>query len=187
MYYSQEELNKIGFKSLGKNVKVSTKTSIYGAERISFGDNVRIDDFCFLSAGAGGITLGNNIHISTYSSIAGQGEVIMEDFSGLSSRVSIYSSSDDYSGAALTNPTIPAEFSNVIHGKVHLKKHVIVGAGSVILPGVLLEIGVAVGALSLVTKSFEEFSIISGNPAKFFKKRKTNLIELEWKYLKSLT
>ena len=187
MYYNLDELNNIGFKSFGKNVKISNKTSIYGAEKIVVGDNVRIDDYCFLSAGEGGITLGNNIHISVYSSIAGQGAVIMEDFSGLSSRVSIYSSSDDYSGAALTNPTVPSAFTNVIHGLVHLKKHVIVGAGTIILPGVVLEEGVAVGALSLVTKSQEEYCIVAGNPAKFLKKRKTNLKELEWKYLNSLT
>lgn len=186
MYYNLDELKEIGFRSFGRNVRISKKASIYGAERITIGDNVRIDDFCFLSAGEGGITLGNNIHISIYSSIAGQGAVIMEDFSGLSSRVSIYSSSDDYSGVALTNPTVPPEFTNVIHGIVHLKKHVIVGAGTIILPGVVLEEGVAVGALSLVTKSQEEYSIIAGNPARLLKKRKTNLKELEWKYLNSL-
>lgn len=186
MYYPQEQLQQMGFKSLGDNVKISDKTSLYGIERISIGNNVRIDDFCFLSAGEGGITLGNNIHISVYSSIAGKGAVIMEDFSGLSSRVSLYSSSDDYSGAAMTNPTVPAAFTNVINGTVHLKKHVIVGAGSVVLPGVVLEEGVAVGALSLVTKSFPEYSIIVGNPAKFFKNRKTDLKELEWKYLNNL-
>jgi galactoside O-acetyltransferase len=183
MYLSKEELQKMPFKSLGHNVLISNCASIYGAERISIGNNVRIDDFCFLSAGAKGITLGNNIHISTYTSLVGHEQIIMEDFSGLSSRVSIFSSSDDYSGNYLTNPTVPGEFTNVIHGKIHLKKHVIVGAGSIILPGVTLEEGVAVGALSLVNKSQEAFSIVVGNPAKFLKKRKTTLKELEWKYL----
>jgi galactoside O-acetyltransferase len=64
-----------------------------------------------------------------------------------------------------------------------LKKHVIVGAGSIILPNVTLEEGVAVGALSLVSKSFESFNIIAGNPAKILKPRKQNLKTLEWKYL----
>jgi acetyltransferase-like isoleucine patch superfamily enzyme len=107
----------------------------------------------------------------------------MEDFSGLSSRVSIYSSNDDYSGNFLTNPTVPSEYTNVSHGDVHLKKHVIVGAGSVILPNVVLEEGVAVGSLSLVTKSVEEYKIVVGNPAKILKDRKRNLKELEWKLL----
>lgn len=52
-FYSREQLEKIGFKSLGKNVLISDKSSIYSPENISIGNNVRIDDFCILSAGGG--------------------------------------------------------------------------------------------------------------------------------------
>ena len=110
--------------------------------------------------------------------------MFVDDVSGLSSKVSIYSSSDDYSGNFLTNPTISSEFTNVISEPVNIGKHVIVGTGSVILPGVTLKNGVAVGALSLVTKSFEEYKIIGGSPAKFIKERKRKIEELEWSYLK---
>ena len=48
-YLSREHLENIGFKSLGKNVKVSDKASIYNPELIDIGDNSRIDDFCVLS------------------------------------------------------------------------------------------------------------------------------------------
>ena len=74
----------------------------------------------------------------------------MADFSGLSSRITIYSSNDDYSGNNMTNPSIPTEFTNVTHADVIIKKHAIIGSGSVILPGVTIEEGAAVGALSLV-------------------------------------
>ena len=103
----------------------------------------------------------------------------MADFSGLSSRVSIYSSSDDYSGATMTNPMVPREYTGVVHADVYLGRHVIVGSGSVILPGVTLEDGVAVGALSLVTKDCKEFGIYSGNPARRISDRKRDLLELE--------
>lgn len=180
-YYTPEELKELNFKSVGKNVLVSKKTSIYGASRMEIGDNVRIDDFCFFSAGEGGIRLGSYIHISPFCSMAGKGSIIMDDFSGLSSRVAIYSSSDDYTGASLTNPTVPDEYKNVVHGDVHLQKHVIIGAGSVILPGVTIGEGTAIGALSLVTKSIEAFKIATGNPLRVFKERKRDLLELEWK------
>ena len=52
-FYSREQLEKIGFKSLGENVLISDKTSIYSPENISIGNNVRIDDFSVLSAGGG--------------------------------------------------------------------------------------------------------------------------------------
>jgi galactoside O-acetyltransferase len=179
MFYSQKELNKIKFKHLGKNVLISDKAAIYNCEKISIGDNVRIDDFCIISAGVGGINFENNIHIAPYCSIIGQESIIFESFSGLSSRVSIYSSSDDYSGKYLTNPTIPDKYKNVKSGKVHLKKHVIVGCGSVILPNVTLGEGVAVGALSLINNSFDDFLIIAGSPAKVIKNRSKDLKILE--------
>jgi galactoside O-acetyltransferase len=180
-FYSQSDLKKIGFKKIGENVLISDKVSIYGAKNISLGDNVRIDDFCIISAGEGGIKIGNYVHIACYASIIGKEEVILGDFSGISAKVSVYSSSDDYSGAYLTNPMVPEEFTNVISKPVLLREHVIVGANSVILPGVSLGFGVAVGALSLVTKSFDDFVIIAGSPAKVIKPRKKNIIDLEHK------
>ena len=107
----------------------------------------------------------------------------MLDFSGLSSRVSIYSSSDDYSGATLTNPTVSSELTGVSHADVTLGKHVIVGSGSVVLPGVILEEGVAVGALSLVNKRCETFGIYAGNPATRIRERKRDLLELEQRFM----
>jgi galactoside O-acetyltransferase len=185
MFLKREELEKMNFKHLGENVLISEKASIYSPNLIELGDNVRIDDFCVISP-SGGLKIGNNVHIAVFSSIIGKAPVIMDDFSGLSSRVSIYSSTDDYGGSALTNPTVPEEFTNVFHGTVHLKKHVIIGCGAVILPGVTLEEGVSVGALSLVNRSCEEFKLISGIPAKPIKDRKKNLLECEQKYLNTL-
>ena len=47
----------------------------------------------------------------------------------------------------------------VKHAAVTLGRHVIVGAGSVILPGAALEDGVAVGALSLISGRCREFGV----------------------------
>jgi len=178
-YLTETQLQKMGFKSLGKNVRISDKASIYGAQRIRVGSNVRIDDFCVLSAGEGGIGIGNYVHIAVFASLIGKENILLDDFSGISARTSIYSSSDDYSGEYLTNPTVPDEFTSVKHGKVHIQKHVIVGANSVILPGITIGIGAAVGAMSLVTRSVDEFSIVSGIPARYIRKRKNDLLALE--------
>lgn len=85
----------------------------------------------------------------------------------------------------MTNPTVPSEYTGVTHADVCLGKHVIVGCGSVILPGVTLEEGVAVGALSLVHRRCEAFGIYAGNPAKRIKNRKCDLLELEKQLLAS--
>jgi acetyltransferase-like isoleucine patch superfamily enzyme len=178
-FLSEQELAKIGFAAVGAGVLVSDKASIYNPAKICLGDHVRIDDFCVLSAGEGGIVVGMHVHIAVYSSLMGAANISLSDFSNLSSRVSIYSSNDDYNGLSLTNPTIPDSYKRVSHRPVFLGKHVIVGSGSVILPGVTLEEGVAVGALSLVTKNCSAFGIYAGNPAKRIKERSRVILDVE--------
>lgn len=180
-FYSSDELNKLGFRSLGKNVLVSNKASIYNHDQIELGDNVRIDDFCVLS---GKIRMGRNVHIAVFCNVAG-GEkgVVMEDFSGLAYGSHVFTQSDDYSGHTLTNPTIPDHFKKEIKASIHIGRHCIVGASSIILPGVTLAEGSSVGAMTLVTKSTEPWSIYFGIPAKKLKKRKRDLLILEQRYL----
>ena len=57
-FYTEKELENIGFKKMGTNIKISRKASIYSPEKMSFGNNIRIDDFCLLN---GTIELENNI------------------------------------------------------------------------------------------------------------------------------
>lgn len=184
--YTSEELRDIGFSRCGEHVQISRKASFYRPDRIAIGHHVRIDDFCVLSAGEGGIEIGNYVHIATFCSLIGAGKIVLSDFSGLSARVSIYSSNDDYSGRHMTNPTIPACFTGVVHSDVVIGRHAIVGAGAVVLPGVTLEDGVAIGALSLVKKRCQEFGIYFGAPARRIGQRKRTLLELEQELLQEL-
>lgn len=176
---NRTEIELMGFASVGENVLISNKASFYNCANIKLGNNVRIDDFCVLSAGVGGISIGNYVHIAIYTSLIGAGKITLSDFCNISSRVSIYSSNDDYSGATMTNPTVPNQYRGVTHADVFCGKHVIVGCGAVILPGITLENGVAIGALSLVTRSCDAFGIYVGNPAKRIKERKRDLLVLE--------
>lgn len=180
-YFTQEELEKIPFKSLGKNVKISTKASIYEPEKIEIGDNSRIDDFCVIS---GNVKIGRNVHITAMCLIAG-GEpgIVLEDFTTLAYGVKVFSQSDDYSGETLTNSTIPREFKNELKKQVIIKRLSIVGAGSIIMPGVILEEGTAVGAMSLVLKSTEPWGIYVGIPARKQKDRKKDMLKLLEMYL----
>jgi galactoside O-acetyltransferase len=111
--------------------------------------------------------------------LQGKGNIIIKDFSTLSSRVAVYSSNDDYGGEYMTNPTVPKQFTNVKHEDVVICEHVIVGSGSIILPGVIINKGAAIGALSLVNKNCEEFFIYKGNPAVKLRKRSSKLLQYE--------
>jgi dTDP-4-amino-4,6-dideoxy-D-glucose acyltransferase len=179
----EEIIAKMGFGAIGKNVSISDRASFYNCGNISIGSNVRIDDFCVLSAGAGGICIGNNVHIAVYSSLIGSAAIRLSDFSNLSSRVAIYSSSDDFSGEWMTNPTVPSQFTGVWSGEVSIGRHVVVGTGSVILPGVTLGDGVSVGALSLVKRDCEGFGIYAGSPVRRIGTRKYRILELEREFL----
>ena len=180
---SREDVQRMGFGRVGEGVQISEHATFYNRARIYLGNNVRIDDFCVLSAGAGGIYINDYVHIAVYASLIGAGRITLSDFSGISARTCVYSSNDDYTGAALTNPTVPDQYKNVRHADVFLGRHVIVGSGSVILPGVTLEDGVAIGALSLVTKDCEAFSVYAGNPLRRIRDRKRDLLALEQRLL----
>jgi len=183
---NQGELSALGFKSVGKDVQISNKASFYNCANIEIGDSVRIDDFCVLSAGSGGIKLGSYIHIAVFSSLIGSEKIEINDFCNISSRVSIYSSTDDYSGMKMTNPMISDDFKGVFSASVILERHVIIGSSSVVMPGVHLSQGVAIGAMSLVKDSCAEFSVFAGIPAKKIKDRQKNLLQLEKEFLKKV-
>jgi galactoside O-acetyltransferase len=84
----------------------------------------------------------------------------------------------------MTNPTVPEQFTNVDHRPVVIGRNCIIGAGSVILPGITMQNGVAVGALSLISKDCNEFTIYSGVPARRVGVRKRNLLNVEREFAK---
>lgn len=182
-YLSQDEIHNLGFGKVGCNVLISNKASFYNCGKIEIGDNVRIDDFCVISAGEGGVYIGSYIHIAVFCSIIGAGKVSISNYANLSSRVSIYSSNDDYSGHYMTNPLVPIEFTNVSSGSVFIGKHVIIGSGSIVLPNVVINEGAVVGALTLIKDTCKEFTVYTGVPAKAKKERSRDLLKVEEQFI----
>jgi galactoside O-acetyltransferase len=132
------------------------------------------------------IIIRSNIHISSYSAIYGAKGVEMEEFTGISPRCTIFSSTDDFSGNFLISPTVPKEFTNVTGGKVSIKKYSQIGAGSIIMPNITINEGVAVGAMSFVNSNLEEWYIYAGVPVKKIKKREKKCADLARIYLNSI-
>jgi galactoside O-acetyltransferase len=120
------------------------------------------------------------VHIASFVSITGGGELVMEDFSGLSSGVRVFTGNEDYSGKCLTNPTVPAPYRVPERSFVRIGRHAIVGANAVILPGVEIGEGAVVGANSLVHKHCKPWTVYFGSPARPIKRRpNTRMEELE--------
>lgn len=180
-YLTEDQLHALGFAALGRNVKISDKASIYGAERMRIGDNSRIDDFCVVS---GKVEVGRNVHVAPLCLIAGGTPgIVFEDFSGFAYGVKVFAQSDDYSGATLTNPTVPNDFKDEAFAPVRIGRYAIVGTNSVITPGVTLAEGTAVGAMTLIARSTEPWSIYLGNPARKIRERQRDLLNMEKAYL----
>lgn len=178
-FLSHDEIAALGLRRWGERVFISRLASLHNPQAIDLGSNVRIDDFCVLSAGMGGIAIGSFVHIGVCSSLIGAARITLADYCNISSRVSIYSSNDDYSGNYLTNPMVPSSYTNVKIAPVSLGRHTIIGSGSIILPGVTIHDGVAIGALSLVKTDCEAFTVCGGVPARRLRERSRRLLELE--------
>jgi acetyltransferase-like isoleucine patch superfamily enzyme len=183
-WYTREELESMGFKKLGEDVQISTKASIYGAKNMEIGSHVRIDDFCML---IGNITLGSYIHIAAYTALhASMGSIKMNDFSTFSSRCTVYTASDDYSGESMTNSVVPEKYKNTQTSDITVGKHCIIGTGSCLLPGASLGEGVAVGCMSMLAKKAEPWGIYAGVPARRIKERSKKLLQVEQQMKKDM-
>ena len=158
------------FRSLGQEVKIWPAAKLVNSENISLGHRVIIDDFVLIISGPE-TRIGNFVHIASFTSITGGGTLVIEDYAGLSGGVRIYTGNEQYGGECMTNPTVPAPFRIPVRGAVTIRKHAIVGANSVILPGVTIGEGAVVGACSLVTKDCAPWSVNLGVPARPIKTR----------------
>ena len=177
-HFSEAVLGAAGFRHVGKNVRIHARASIYGTRNITLGDNVRIDDFAVIIA-TQPVEIGSNVSIPNFCFLGARHGIVLEDFVTLAPGVKIFTSSDDYLGDKMTGPTLPAEFTGGKSGPVTVRRHTIIGAGSVILPGCTLGEGCAVGALSLVSRSLEPWGVYAGIPVKRIKERRRNLLRLE--------
>jgi acetyltransferase-like isoleucine patch superfamily enzyme len=184
-FLDRSALTALGIGAVGDNVLIHRTAVLANCENLRLATNIRIDPFVVISAGRS-VKIGRNVHIAAYASIIGAGEVDVGDFVGLAQGVRILASSDDFSGAYLTGPTISGEYKNVVSAGISIGRHAVIGAGSVIMPGCEIGEGAIVGALSFVNKSLDPWMIYAGAPIRSIRSRCRDLIGLESDYLRNL-
>ena len=184
-FLTEEELRKYPFKSLGKNVKIHSRAIICGVENVIIGDNSRVDDYAIILA-TDEVSLGSYVHIPGFCFLGGKYGIRIDDFTSLAPGVKIFSSSDDYSGQFMTGPLVPSECSGGDKGQVVIGRHVVLGANTVVLPGLTVGEGSSVGAQSLVKKDLEPWGMYAGVPAKQIGQRKKDLLKLEERVKKEI-
>jgi acetyltransferase-like isoleucine patch superfamily enzyme len=178
-YLGSAELESLGIKRVGRNVAVHSTSVLVGLENISIGNHVRVDPFSCLIAGTGRIEIGNHVHIASHVFLSGAEGIEVGEFSSFSRGVTIYTRNEDYSGLALTNPTIPVKYLRLVSGPVVVGRHAVVGAMTVVFPRVSIGEGSATGALSLIKDDLEPWTIYAGVPARRLRERSRDLLALE--------
>lgn len=136
---------------------------VHEEDNFSLGDHSQIDDFVFINAGKM-CRLGRFVHVASFVSVVGGGELFVDDFSGFSAGCRVITGSDDYTGPFLTNPTVPREFTHHQLSRVTLEKHVIVGTNAVIFPGITIGEGASVGAGAIVRRDLAPWGVYAGEP-----------------------
>lgn len=144
------------------NVKTFEYTKIIGIDNIDFGKYVIIDDFVLIYAKEK-ITIGNYVHIANFTSITGGNNLLIGNYSAISQGCRILTATDDFKDWGFGNSTISNKYRNIKSAPISIGNFCIIGANSVILPGVTIGEGVTIGANSVVTKSLEPWGIYIGN------------------------
>lgn len=125
--------------------------------------------------------MGHYCHISSNCSfLGGAGTVTMGDFVNIGPGCSIVTAGHDYRYGGLNGPAIPTEYKgHSSRGDISFSDHVLIGANTVILPGVELPEGTAIGALSLVKEGvYKQWTVYAGVPAVEIGPRdKTHILE----------
>lgn len=135
--------NNVGIGDYSK-VIVSTSLNDIGSF-IKIGDNVGIGEFAYLG-GAGGLTIGDNCIVGQYLSCHPENH-IYEDKNEL------------------------IRLQGVVRKGIHIGSNCWIGSKVTFLDGVTIGNGCVVAAGSVVTKSFPDYSVIGGVPAKLLKTR----------------
>jgi len=158
-------------KYCGNNVRIARNVVIKNPDLVCIGDNVAIDDFCYISTG---LEVGSYVHVSPHCSIVGGRNAlcILKDYSGLSAGCRLICASDDYLGSGMLNPMIPSRYrAKLVYDPIILEKHSCLATNCVVHVGVTIGEGTVVGSCSLVTKDLEPWKVYVGIPVKAIKVR----------------
>ncbi|EMI7064247.1 MULTISPECIES: acyltransferase [Providencia] len=150
---------------IGKNVDIDISTSI---NNIKIYDNVKISKNCSIFGSEDNTLeihsntyIGMNCFINGYSN-----KVIIMNNVSIAQNVCIMSDSGPNASELMQN------FYPIEKASIYIGEHSWLGVNSVILPGVTLGKFCVVAANSLVKDSFDDYSVVAGNPAKLIKKLK---------------
>ncbi|MFA6035787.1 MAG: acyltransferase [Candidatus Micrarchaeia archaeon] len=170
-------------RKLGKNAIVGKTARIRKPHLVSIGNCSIIDDFTYIPCE---LELGSYSHIGTGTHlIGGPGKIKIGRFVNIAPNCNIITGQNDYWGGDLTGPAIPEKYcGKSIVEPVEIGDHVLLGCGTIILPGVKMPEGMATGAYTLLKKQkYKPWTLYAGIPAKEIGKRNGSKMKAQAKKL----
>lgn len=174
-----KRLLKRAYLGLPSGMHVGTESYIYrprridGLQCIRLGDRTTVDRYSWISAierygdrrYTPEIILGNDVHIGRYVCLTAINKIVIEDGCLLSEHVyaSDLTHGMDPDAGLIVNQDL------ISKGEVRIGAHSFIGYRACIMPGVSLGAHCIVGANSVVTSSFGDYSMVAGCPARLIK------------------
>ncbi len=184
-------------KSVGKNLVIGIGVIIENPEKMIFGNNVRIDNYCIISTTnnsskpqlnthishknskikMGELIIGNGVRIGSRSSIYAWGGVLIDDMCAIGEGTKIFSHTHipnnllNKKKISYVNHVNDYKNSPSISSNIIILKNTFVGLDNLIMPGTYIGENSFVFPKSLTNSYFEKNSYISGSPAKKIKNR----------------
>lgn len=138
-------------------------------ENCRIGSHVRVDAGVVVTPGA--VAIGNFVHISGNVHISAGAGLRIGNGCNIGQGAKIYTKSDNYLSGEIGGPWFPAESTSSTVGAIALEGLNIIGANSIIGPGIKMARGSCVGANSFLKASPLPWEVWAGNPAKKVRNR----------------
>jgi len=161
-------------KGRRSTIRKNTRMDILPFNKFVLNDDSTIEDFSTVNNGVGDVIIGKRTRIGIGNVLIGP--VTIGNDVMLAQNIVISGLNHNYS-----NIFIPTSFQKVTTNEIIIDDETWIGSNSVILPGVHIGKHCVIGAGSVVTKNIPDFSVAVGNPAKII--RRYNAVTKQWEKL----